>query len=160
MTKVLKWEKGPIWKSDKGCSQTTNQIQWSKNNKQDYEIDESNNYGQAMTFQYNKCRRQNWPSFCCWYGLDEGKANEKPLKYNEFYIPLLEKEKRLYPSEISTFQPLETIKTKKRENVGVLSHKLTKEAYSAMMSKVLISLCLGHMRFLVKRAGWIHSNYT
>lgn len=96
--------------------------------------------------------------------VDVVSINKSKLKttYVQWVLHLFswERKKTVYPSEMSAFQPLETIRSKKRENGGVLSYKLKKKTYSAMVRTFFISLCLEQISFLVKRAGWIHSNYT
>ena len=90
-------------------------------------------------------------SFITDTNFDAARADAKTLMHSKLYTPIFEKDKVLDSSERSVLQLSETMRTGRNDEV--LSYKHNKKLTLPCWKKI-IPLCLKHLSFLVKRAGW------
>ena len=78
---------------------------------------------------------------------------KKKFMYNKIFPPIIEKQKILDANERSLYQLLELFD--KTNNDKPISYRCTAKSHVTMFPKKFIPLYLEHLRFLIKRAGWV-----
>ena len=74
------------------------------------------------------------------------------MLFNEIYLPIFEKNKKIEPFERSTLQ-LMSILVRNEEKDKINSFLYTSKTHSTMGEKKIIPLYAGDLHFLIKRAG-------
>ena len=84
--------------------------------------------------------------------FDEKNATARELLHNEFFPPVIEKQKVLDADEQSTYQLLDMFDTTVEGKPK--TYRCTPKSHTTMFPKKFIPLYLEDLRFLIKRAGW------
>ena len=138
-------------------------------------MDESNQYGQAMTkpLPYGCIKKKDKFSSLTEFSkiLDSishednighlftvdikfHKINEKTLLFNELYPPILEKNKNTDPFERSTLQIM-SILVRDEEKEKISSFSCNSKTHSTLKEKKVVRLYAKNLHFLITRAGWL-----
>ena len=81
-------------------------------------------------------------------------VNPKTMLFNELYLPMFKKDKKMEPFERFTLQLLSTIVID--ENTDKKSHiRYNSKNHSTLREKKLISLYAEDLHFLITRTGWL-----
>ena len=89
--------------------------------------------------------------------------NEKTLLFNEIYLPIFAKNKKISPHERSTCQIIGRAQ-KKNEKDDISKLQFNSKTHSTLKNKIFVNLYAEDLYFLTTRAGWkvtkIYDHYT
>ena len=147
-------------------------------------MDESNQYGQAMTkpLPYVSIKKQKEAptlnqlnkildaighndtiGHLFTVDIKFSEINEKTLLFSEIYPPIFEKSKKIEPFERSTVQIM-SIVVKKDGKDEINSLPYNSKMHSTLKDKIFVFLYVEDLHFLVSRVGWlvthIYAHYT
>ena len=79
--------------------------------------------------------------------------NEKTLLFNEIYLPIFAKNKKISPHERSTCQIISRAQ-KKNEKDDISKLQFNSKTHSTLKNKIFVNLYAEDLYFLTTRAGW------